>query len=76
MIVMNATVNIIAIAVTVRYPQLREDRTTVSMFLLTASDLVYGCTAMPISAVCCSSRTLILRNWNIYLPKMQAVFSV
>ena len=72
-IVMNITLNFIVIAVIVKYPQLREDRTTLFMFSLTLSDLAAGCTCMPISAALCSNATPNVRNMLRYLPKIQAV---
>jgi len=56
-IVLNITLNSIAIAVIARYPQLREDRTALFVFSLLLSDLLAGCTALPISAVACVSAT-------------------
>ena len=75
-IILNITLNVLAIAVIVRYPQLREDRTTLFIFSLTLSDLANGCTAMPISAALCSSVTPNVRNMVHYFPKIHAFFSV
>ena len=75
-IIMNITLNVLVIAVVVKYPQLREDRTTLFMFSLTLSDLANGCTAMPISAAVCSSATPNVRNTSRYLPKIQAVLLI
>ena len=75
-IVLNITLNGLAIAVIVRYPQLREDRTTLFMFSLLMSDLACGCTAMPISAAVCSRVTQNVRHETNFLPKIHAVFSV
>ena len=72
-IIMNITLNVLVIAVIVRYPQLREDRTTLFMFSLTLSDLACGCMAMPISAAVCSRLTPNVRKTSRYLPKIQAV---
>ena len=72
-IVVNITLNFIVIAVIAKYPQLREDRTTLFMFSLTLSDLAAGCTCMPISAALCSNATPSVRNMLRYLPKIQAV---
>ena len=55
-IVLNVILNSLVIAVIIRYPQLREDRTTLFMFSLSVSDLAAGCTFMPISAVLCSGK--------------------
>ena len=59
---LNIVMNVLVIAVIARYPQLREDRSTLFMFSLTISDLANGCTAMPISAVLCSSATESVGN--------------
>ena len=75
-IIMNITLNSLVIAVLVRYPQLREDRTTLFVISLTVSDLANGCTAMPISAVVCSNATPNVRNMVHYLPKIHAAFSI
>ena len=74
-IIMNITLNVLVIAVIVRYPQLREDRTTLFVFSLTLSDLANGCTAMPISAVLCYNTTTNVRNMILYLPKIHAILS-
>lgn len=71
----NIVLNSIVIAVISRYPQLREDRTTLFMFSLTLSDLASGCTAMPISAAVCSKATPQVRNMNPYLPMIQYTFT-
>ena len=55
-IVLNVILNSLVIAVIIRYPQLREDRTTLFMFSLSVSDLAGGCTFMPISAALCSGK--------------------
>ena len=75
-IVMNVILNSLAIAVIARYPQLREDRTTLFMFSLSLSDLANGCLAMPISAALCSSATPIVHGESDILPKIHALFSV
>ena len=75
-IILNITLNVLAIAVIVRYPQLREDRTTLFIFSMTLSDLANGCTAMPISAALCSGMTPNVRNMVHYFPKIHAVFSI
>ncbi|KAK2192032.1 hypothetical protein NP493_40g04007 [Ridgeia piscesae] len=75
-IVLNITLNGLAIAVIARYPQLREDRTTLFMFSLAMSDLANGCTAMPISAALCSSATPNVRHETNFLPRINAVFSL
>ena len=75
-IVLNIVLNGLALAVIVRYPQLREDRTTLFIFSLTLSDLANGCTAMPISAALCSSATPNVRDNTTYFPKIHAFFSV
>ena len=75
-IILNITLNVIVIAVIVRNPQLREDRTTLFMLSLTLSDLANGCTAMPISAAVCSKATPNVRNMVQYLPKINIICSV
>ena len=75
-IILNITLNVIVIAVIVRNPQLREDRTTLFMLSLTLSDLANGCTAMPISADVCSKATPNVRNMVQYLPKINIICSV
>ena len=72
-IIMNITLNSIVIAVITKYPQLREDRTTLFMFSLTIWDFAAGCTCMPISAALCSELTPHTRNMLRHLPKVQAV---
>ena len=74
-IVLNITLNGLTIAVIVRYPQLREDRTTLFMFSLAMSDLANGFMAMPISAALCSSATPSVRHKTNFLPRINAVFS-
>ena len=73
LIVMNITLNDLVIA---KYPQLREDRTTLFIFSLTLSDLANGCTAMPISAAVCSKATPNVRNMLPYVPRVLQVCSV
>ena len=75
-IVLNITLNSLVIAVIVRHPQLREDRTTLFMLSLTLSDLANGCTAMPISAALCSSATPDVRTMTRFLPSIQEFWSV
>ena len=74
-IILNVAFNSLVIAVIVRYPQLREDRTTLFMLSLSLSDLANGCTAMPISAAVCSKATPNVRNLLQYLPHIQAMCS-
>ena len=76
MIILNIILNVTAIVVIIRYPQLREDRTTLFMFSLTMSDLANGCLATPISAAQCSSWTPNVRSDTTYFPKIHAAFSV
>ena len=75
-IILNITLNIIVIAVIVKYPQLREDRTTLFVLSLTLSDLATGCTVMPISAAVCSKATPSVRNMLEYLPMIQHMCTV
>ncbi|KAK2183242.1 hypothetical protein NP493_319g05021 [Ridgeia piscesae] len=74
-ILLNLALNSLVIAVIVKHPQLREDRTTLFMLSLALSDLANGCTTMPISAVVCSKTSLAVRNELTYLPRIQAFFS-
>ena len=76
MIILNTLLNVTAIAVIIRYPQLREDRTMLFVFSLTLSDLANGCLAMPISAAQCSSWTPNVRSDTTYFPKIHAAVSV
>ena len=71
-IVMNVIMNSLVIAVITRYPQLREDRTTLFMFSLSMSDLAAGCTFMPISAALCSRATAGVADMVGYIPKIHA----
>ena len=75
-IILNITLNGIVIAVIVRYPQLREDRTTLFMLSLSLSDLATGCTAMPISAAVCSKISPNVREMLQYLPKIHEMCTV
>ena len=70
-IIVNIILNTLVIAVIARYPQLREDRTALFVFSLTLSDLLMGCTAMPISATLCSGAAPVLRNKAQVLPAIQ-----
>ena len=70
---MNITLNGLVIAVIAKYPQLREDRTTLFIVSLTLSDLANGCTAMPISAAVCSNATPNVRNMLPYVPRVLRV---
>ena len=54
----NVVVNTLVIIVIVKYPQLREDRSTLFIFSLTISDLANGITAMPMSAYLCYNETV------------------
>ena len=76
MIMFNITLNIIVIAIIVKYPQIREDRTTLFVLSLTFSDLVTGCTVMPISAAVCSKATPSVRSMLEYLPRIQQMCMV
>ena len=75
-IVLNITLNVIVVAVFVKYPILLEDRTNLFMLSLTLSDLANGCTSMLISAALCSRATPNARRMDQYLPKIQALCSV
>ena len=74
-IVLYLALNSLVIAVIVKHPQLREDRTTLFMLSLALSDLANGCTTMPISVLVCSKTSLTVRNELTYLPRIQAFFS-
>ena len=74
-IITNIVLNSTVIAVILRYPQLREDRTTLFMFSLTLSDLASGCTTMPISAAVCSKATPQVRYLVPVLPMVQEICS-
>ena len=71
-IVLNVIMNSLVIAVIARYPQLREDRTTLFMFSLSVSDLAAGCTFMPTSAALCSRATPEVADMVGLLPKVHA----
>ena len=71
-ILMNVIMNSLVIAVIARYPELREDRTTLFMLSLSVSDLAAGCTFMPISAALCSSATPHVVEITGILPKLHA----
>ena len=71
-IVMNVIMNSLVITVIARYPELREDRTTLFMLSLSVSDLAAGCTFMPISAALCSSATPLVVEMTGILPKLHA----
>ena len=71
-IITNVIANSLVIAVIARYPQLREDRTTLFMFSLSVSDLAAGCTFMPISAALCSKATSVVVDTFQRLPNIHA----
>ena len=75
-IILNILLNGTVIAVLFRYPQLREDHTTMFILSLTLSDLANGCTVMPISAALCSRFTPTVRDMPPFLPKLHAMCSV
>ena len=75
-IVLTITLNVTVIAVLFRYPRLREDRTTLFILSRTLSDLVNGCTVMPVSAALCSRFTPTVRDIHTFLPKIHAMCSV
>ena len=70
-IVTNIILNTLVMAVIAKYPQLREDRTTLFMFSLALSDLLAACTFMPISAALCSKATPGVHRIHDYLPNIQ-----
>ena len=65
----------IVIAVLTRYPQLREDRTNLFMLSLMVSDISYGITVMPISAMLCSNAGESILDLIPQLPNIWMVFS-
>ena len=71
-ITLNVIMNSLVIAVIARYPQLREDRTTLFMFSLSVSDLGTGCSFMPISAALCYGARQGDAEVGGVLPKVQA----
>ena len=66
----------LVIAVITKYPQLREDRTTLFIFSLTLSGLANGGTAMPISAAVCSNASPNVSNMLMYVPRVLQVCSI
>ena len=72
-ITLNVIMNSLVIAVIARYPQLREDRTTLFMFSLSMSDLAAGCTFMPTSAALCSGKFQGVANEYSFHPKIHAL---
>ena len=72
-IVVNITLNVTVLAVFLKYPELREDRSTLFMLSLTISDLANGCSAMPIGAAVCSCATPEAQRMTSYLPRIQQV---
>ena len=54
----NVVVNTLVIIVIMKYPKLREDRSTLFIFSLTISDLANGITALPMSAYLCYNETV------------------
>ena len=75
-IIMNMSLNVLVIAVIVKHPQLREDRTTLFMLSLTLSDLANGRTAMPISATIFSNATPQARAMRDLLPMFHLMCTV
>ena len=73
-LITNIVVNTLTIAVLVRYPELREDRTALFMISLSVSDLAIGCLPMPISVAVCSSATPSVRHMSTYLPEIHMFF--
>ena len=70
--VFNVITNSLVIAVIARYPQLRDDHTTLFTFSLSVSDLAAGCTFMPTSAALCSRATPGVAETTGILPKIHA----
>ena len=71
--VLNITLNVIVVAVIIRYPILREDRATLFMLSLKLSDLANGCAAIPICAAVCSRATPNARRMVQYPPKIHVI---
>ena len=71
-IVMNVIMNSLVITVIARYPELREDSTTLFMLSLSVSDLAAGCTFMPISAALCSRAIPDVADMHEGLPNLHA----
>ena len=72
-IVCDVIANAMVIAVIVKYPQLREDRTNLFMLSLMVADLLVGITHMPISAMLCSNSKQAVLDMIPYLPKFQLI---
>ena len=70
----DVTLNTLVIAVIVRYPQLREDRTNLFMLSVMVSDLIFGLTFMPISAIVCSNTPTQRPTTFVHLPTVHLVF--
>ena len=64
----------IVIAVMVKYPQLREDRTNLFMFSLMVSDISYGITVIPLCGLMCTDAGNYLGDLIPVLPNIQMVF--
>ena len=64
----------IVIAVMVKYPQLREDRTNLFMLSLMVSDISYGITVMPLCGLMCTGAGNAIRDIIPKLPSIQLVF--
>ena len=73
-IVLTVATNLMAIVVIARYPELREDRTTLFMLSLCVSDLAIGCTVLPISDVLCSHAAPALQRAARALAKAHLFF--
>ena len=71
---MSIATNLLAIVVIARYPELRQDRTTLFMLSLSVSDLATGCLVMPVSAALCSSATPDIQNVTQHLTTMHLFF--
>ena len=70
-IALNIIMNGLVIAVIAKYPELRQDCTTLFMCSLCLSDLAGGCTTMPVSAAFCSRATPTVWLSTTYLPQVQ-----
>ena len=75
-IAVNITLNVTVLAVFLKYPELREDRSNLFMLSLTISDLANGCSAMPIGAAVCSCATPEVQLMTGYLPRIQQLCAI
>ena len=72
--VCDATLNTFVIAETAKYQQLREDRTNLFTMSILFSDLIFGITCMPISAILCWSVTKHI--WSLSTSSMANLLNI